>query len=144
MSYLPSNGQKANVCADPGNWYYYLDSPATVSSNPYILNDVIHFDVASIGSSKFAYLRYQLEEAGSYTATVEVSVETPSSNLIDISGGNVSTADSHEMSKESETYMKDLDNVTEGRVAVRLYNPFEVPSVISGKEKVPVKHKPNQ
>lgn len=41
--------------------------------------------------------------------------------------------------KESQNYSKELDEITEGRIAVRLYNPLEVPSVISGKEKVPVK-----
>lgn len=40
---------------------------------------------------------------------------------------------------ESETYMKELDNITEGRVAIREYSPLEVPSVVSGKEQVPVK-----
>ena len=42
-------------------------------------------------------------------------------------------------SQESSTYMKELDNITEGRVAIRLFSPFEVPSVVSGKEQVPVK-----
>ena len=40
---------------------------------------------------------------------------------------------------ESESYMKDLDNITEGRIAIRQYETYEVPSVMSGKEKVPVK-----
>ena len=40
---------------------------------------------------------------------------------------------------ETETYMKELDNITEGRSAIRLYSPLEVPDVISGKEQVPVK-----
>lgn len=40
---------------------------------------------------------------------------------------------------DSETYMKELDELTEGRIAIRLYDPFEVPSVLSGKEQVPVK-----
>jgi len=39
---------------------------------------------------------------------------------------------------ECETYMKDLDNITQSRIAIREYNPLEVPSVISGKEQVPV------
>lgn len=38
-----------------------------------------------------------------------------------------------------ESYMKELDNLTEGRIALRVYEPFEVPSVMSGKEQVPVK-----
>ena len=40
---------------------------------------------------------------------------------------------------ECQDYMKDLDNITEGRIAIREYEPFEVPSVISGKDQVPVK-----
>ena len=40
---------------------------------------------------------------------------------------------------ESQTYMQQLDNITEGRIAIREYNPFELPDVVSGKEQVPVK-----
>jgi len=40
---------------------------------------------------------------------------------------------------ESKEYMKELDDITEGRIAIRLFSPFEVPSVIAGKEQVPVK-----
>ncbi len=40
---------------------------------------------------------------------------------------------------ETEKYMKGLDELTEGRIAIRAYEPFEVPSVMSGKEQVPVK-----
>ena len=40
---------------------------------------------------------------------------------------------------ETENYMKGLDELTEGRIAIRVYEPFEVPSVMSGKEQVPVK-----
>ena len=40
---------------------------------------------------------------------------------------------------ETENYMKALDDITEGRIAIRVYEPFEVPSVLSGKEQVPVK-----
>ena len=40
---------------------------------------------------------------------------------------------------ETENYMKGLDELTEGRIAIRAYEPFEVPSVMSGKEQVPVK-----
>ena len=42
---------------------------------------------------------------------------------------------------EAETYMKELDNITESRIAFREYSPFEVPSVVAGKEQVPVKLK---
>lgn len=41
--------------------------------------------------------------------------------------------------KDSQNIMKDLDNLTEGRIAIRLYEPKEVPSVLNGREQVPVK-----
>lgn len=44
---------------------------------------------------------------------------------------------------DAQKVMRDLDELTEGRVAIRLYDPEEVPSVKSGKEKVPVKYKHN-
>ncbi|MBR0033241.1 MAG: ATPase [Treponema sp.] len=37
--------------------------------------------------------------------------------------------------------MKKLDALTEGRIAIRVYEPYEIPSVINGTEKVPVKLK---
>lgn len=42
---------------------------------------------------------------------------------------------------ESRALMKDLDDLTEGRVAIREYRPEEVPVIKSGKEKVPVQYK---
>lgn len=39
----------------------------------------------------------------------------------------------------SRNVMNDLDELTEGRIAIRQFNPNEVPSVKSGREKVPVK-----
>lgn len=41
--------------------------------------------------------------------------------------------------KECATVMKQLDELTQGRIAMREYLPEEVPSVIAGTEKVPVK-----
>ena len=40
---------------------------------------------------------------------------------------------------ETENYMKGLDQLTESRIAIRAYEPYEVPAVMSGKEQVPVK-----
>ncbi len=45
---------------------------------------------------------------------------------------------------DEQKIMRDLDNLTEGRIAIRLYKPNEVPSVKSGKEKVPVTYKHNK
>lgn len=46
--------------------------------------------------------------------------------------GWIPESDSHQM-------MNDLDKLTEGRIAIRVYQPQEVPSVARGEEKVPVK-----
>ena len=43
--------------------------------------------------------------------------------------------------EDSTVVMHDLDELTEGRVAIRTYNPEEVPSIKSGKQKVPVQYK---
>jgi len=40
---------------------------------------------------------------------------------------------------QSRTVMSELDDLTEGRIAIRQYQPDEVPSVRDGQEKVPVK-----
>lgn len=45
--------------------------------------------------------------------------------------GWIPESDCHQM-------MKDLDKLTESRTAIRVYQPHEVPSVLSGEEKVPV------
>ena len=42
-------------------------------------------------------------------------------------------------SDSCHSMMKDMDMLTEGRIAIRVYNPFEVPSVINGTEQVPVR-----
>ncbi len=42
-------------------------------------------------------------------------------------------------SKASVSLMKDLDSLTEGRIALRQYEPDEVPSVSEGRESAPVK-----
>ena len=42
---------------------------------------------------------------------------------------------------DSRTFMKDIDQLSEGRAAIREYLPSEVPSVLRGEEKVPVKLK---
>ncbi len=43
--------------------------------------------------------------------------------------------------EDSVPLMKDLDELTEGRVAIRVYAPAEVPSIKNGREKVPVQYK---
>lgn len=42
---------------------------------------------------------------------------------------------------ETTNYMTELDQLTQSRIAIRVYEPYEVPSIMSGKEQVPVKLK---
>lgn len=44
-------------------------------------------------------------------------------------------------SSESSTLMHELDNLTEGRVAIRVWSPDEVAEVVEGTEKVPVRYR---
>lgn len=46
------------------------------------------------------------------------------------------------ISKDDYTdFLKDLDKITENRIAEKVYDPREIPEVLSGKEKVPVQFK---
>ncbi|MBQ7159234.1 MAG: ATPase [Treponema sp.] len=69
---------------------------------------------------------------GGQIQTVRNSLEATS--LVYRITGWIPESDSHQM-------MNDLDKLTEGRIAIRVYKPQEVPSVIRGEEKVPVKLK---
>lgn len=40
---------------------------------------------------------------------------------------------------DSRQIMKELDDLTEGRIAIRIYQPSEVPAIRNGREQVPVK-----
>lgn len=62
--------------------------------------------------------------------TLENSLE--STGLVYRLTGWIPESDCHEM-------MTELDRLSEGRIAIRLFEPSEVPSVKSGQEKVPVK-----
>ena len=62
----------------------------------------------------------------------EVTQKLESTELVYRITGWISASD-------AESYMKDLDQLTESRIAIREFDPYEVPSVMSGKEDVPVK-----
>ena len=67
---------------------------------------------------------------GGQIQTVRNGLE--STSLVYRITGWIPESDSHQM-------MNDLDKLTEGRIAIRVYQPQEVPSVARGEEKVPVK-----
>ncbi len=65
---------------------------------------------------------------------IEKQNSLESTNLVYRMTGWIPEVDTHPM-------MKELGDLTEGRIAIRVYEPHEVPSVINGNEKVPVKLK---
>ncbi|MBR4629412.1 MAG: ATPase [Treponema sp.] len=65
---------------------------------------------------------------------IEKQNSLESTNLVYRMTGWIPESDTHPM-------MKELGDLTEGRIAIRVYEPHEVPSVIRGVEKVPVKLK---
>jgi len=66
------------------------------------------------------------------TQIVETQNSLESTNLVYRMTGWIPEKDAHSM-------MKELGDLTDGRTAIRIYNPTEVPSIINGSEKVPVK-----
>ena len=69
-----------------------------------------------------------------------------SSQIVDVQNNLESTSLVYRItgwipSENCHSMMKDMDKLTEGRIAIRVYNPFEVPSVINGTEQVPVRLK---
>lgn len=65
---------------------------------------------------------------------IEKQNSLESTNLVYRITGWIPEVDCHSM-------MTELDKITEGRTAIRVYEPYEVPSVINGTEKIPVRLK---
>ena len=67
-----------------------------------------------------------------------------SAQIADVQGGLESTSLVYRItgwipSGDCHSMMRDMDKLTEGRIAIRVYNPHEVPSVLNGSEQVPVR-----
>ena len=76
-----------------------------------------------------------IEYLGSYTIALQIQKiekKLESTQLVYRITGWIPEAD-------AKAYMTDLDQLTQGRIAIRLFEPYEVPSVVNGKEQVPVK-----
>ncbi len=88
----------------------------------------------NMAASHALILQKLLAEFAISSQIVDVQNNLESTSLVYRITGWIPGADCH-------TMMKDLDKLTEGRIAIRVYNPFEVPSVINGTEQVPVRLK---
>lgn len=96
-------------------------------------------DVAKINEEKKNYADTHSEEIRRLLGAFCISKQ-----IKDIQNGLESTSMVYRLTgwipaADSRNFMKELDDLTEGRIAIREYLPTEVPSVLRGEEKVPVK-----
>ncbi len=85
----------------------------------------------NLATTHAALLRHLLATFSISSQIQAKLLELEATNLVYRITGWIPERNSHQM-------MKDLDKITEGRIAIRVYQPKEVPTVISGVEKVPV------
>ena len=96
--------------------------------------DYIEEEKQNMAKAHEKLLRSLLASFAIASQIVDVENSLESTSLVYRMTGWLPASDCHEM-------MKDLDKLTEGRIAIRVYNPHEVPSVLSGTEQVPVRLK---
>ncbi len=103
------SGNKAATNADPGNWYYMNDGKTTSSTPTIDEGNNIEYNIESVDSDnkKYAYLRYAQVDAVAYSVTISVKVAEVNSNVIEITGGNVTKAVSKTMAAANETWTFD-------------------------------------
>lgn len=88
-------GKKVDTVANPGNWYYLLESDlVTVSEIPSIDNGLIAANVTHVGRDdgtisgpNMFYLRYQPDSVGDYIYSVKLYLYSSEDTLISINGG---------------------------------------------------------
>lgn len=96
--------------------------------------DLIEEEKRNLAKTHNELLKNLLATFSIGSQVIEKQNTLESTNLVYRMTGWIPEADSHPM-------MKELGDLTEGRIAIRLYSPREVPSVLNGSEKVPVKLK---
>ena len=96
--------------------------------------DYIEEEKKNMAQAHADMLRALLASFAIAAQIVDVQNELESTSLVYRLTGWIPTDAAHAM-------MKDLDKLSEGRIAIRVYNPLEVPSVLNGTEQVPVRLK---
>lgn len=94
--------------------------------------DLVEEEKRNFAKTHFDMLKSLLVSFTIGSQIIEKQNALESTNLVYRMTGWIPERDCHDM-------MKELDTLTDGRIAIRVYNPSEVPSVINGSEKVPVK-----
>ena len=88
----------------------------------------------NLARTKGDSLRTLLAEYSLEAQITDCEHRLESTNLVYRMTGWIAETDCHD-------FMTELDSLTQGRIAVRIYDPGEVPAVTEGTEKVPVKLK---
>lgn len=96
--------------------------------------DYIEEEKQNMASTHEDLLRSLLASFAIAAQIVDVQNSLESTSLVYRITGWLPGSDCHSM-------MKEMDRLTEGRIAIRVYNPHEVPSVLNGSEQVPVRLK---
>ena len=98
---------KSGVLENPGQWIYYVDGKSKLYSTPTIdENDNISLGIETIDSDnrKYVFLRYQQVEMGTYNVTVTVNYAGTNSSVIDVTGGNETSATSWTVNNGDNSY----------------------------------------
>ena len=89
------SGNKSASASSPGEWFYLADGKSKVLSTPVLDEDGnIHMNIINIDTDakKYAYLRYMPEVEGTYKVTITIDFGGTDGSIVDITGGNVSSA----------------------------------------------------
>ena len=98
---------KAGVLESPGEWIYYVDGKSKLYSTPTIdENDNISLGIETIDTAnkKYVFLRYQQEVVGTYNVTVTINYANTSSSVVDVTGGNQTTATTWTINNGDNSY----------------------------------------
>lgn len=98
---------KAGVLASPGEWIYYADGKSKLYSTPTIdENGNISLGIETIDTvgKKYVFLRYQQPVQGTYNAIVTINYANSSSSIIDVTGGNETSATTWTVNNGDNSY----------------------------------------
>lgn len=98
---------KAGVLASPGEWFYYVDGKSKLYSKPTIdENGNISLGIETIDTAnkKYVFLRYQQAVVGKYNVTVSINFAGANGSIIDVTGGDQTSATSWTVNGGDNTY----------------------------------------
>lgn len=103
-----TSGKNADVIANPGKWYYYVDDGAKapihkIGEDGKTIDMTVTKNVNSSGSPKFTYLRYAPTTSGKWTASYSITYEGNEDASVILSGGSDKTKPTVALSEDATT-----------------------------------------